>query len=255
MIAIISDIHSNIEALTTVIKHIKSQNVEKIYCLGDLVGYGPNPGEVVDMASEWDVVLMGNHDEAVLKEAYAFNPIAKSAIEWTRTQLKPGLLSGSKKRSRWQFINNLKLTHTVDGALFVHASPRDPTMEYILRSDTVDLIGNEVPEKIRNIFSRFDRLCFIGHTHDPGIITENSKFLSPTDFDNKFTFESGKKYIINVGSVGQPRDGDTRSCYVTYDGNTITYHRVEYDYKTTIEKVLNISALDRRSGERLALGR
>ena len=104
MIAIISDIHSNIEALTTVIKHIKSQNVEKIYCLGDLVGYGPNPGEVVDMASEWDVVLMGNHDEAVLKEAYAFNPIAKSAIEWTRTQLKPGLLSGSKKRSRWQIL-------------------------------------------------------------------------------------------------------------------------------------------------------
>ncbi len=261
-VALVSDIHSNIEALTAVLADIKSQGIKEILCLGDLVGYGPNPVEIVEEAMNWKAVLMGNHDEAVIKEAYGFNPVAKAAITWSRNLLKPGMFSGAGKRNRWKFLCNLALTHKEEGALFVHGSPRDPTMEYVLRSDCVDLTGG-VPEKIRDIFSRFDRLCFVGHTHDPGVITETSKFIPPKDCTPvgdrndhwEFRFEPGKKYLVNLGSVGQPRDGDTRSCYAIYDGDSVRWRRVEYDYRKVMDKIFALSELDPRAGERLALGR
>lgn len=253
-VALISDIHSNIEALEKVLKDIREQGLAEILCLGDLVGYGPNPAEIVERAMDWKLSLMGNHDEAVVKEAYGFNPVAKAAVAWTREQLKPGLFSGRAKKDRWQFLCNLPLTHREDGLLYVHGSPRDPTMEYILRSDCVDLTGG-VPEKIRDIFSRFDRLCFVGHTHDPGVITEESQFIAPKDCGHEFAFQPGKKYIVNIGSVGQPRDGDTRACYAVLDRTTIRWRRIEYDYQSTMNKIFGTPQLDPRAGERLALGR
>ncbi len=253
-IALISDLHSNQESFKKVIEDIKSQGITTIYCLGDLVGYGADPTVIVDQCMEFPVTLMGNHDEAVLNEAYGFNPVAKQAVLWTRDQLRPGFLSGKAKKERWKFLQSLKLTHKEDGALFVHGSPRDPTMEYVLRSDCVDLTGG-VPEKIRDIFSRFDRLCFVGHTHDPGVITEESQFIQPKDCNYEFTFEPGKKYFVNLGSVGQPRDGDTRACYAIYHGDKVTWRRVEYDYKATMQKIFDEPQLDPRAGERLAHGR
>lgn len=253
-VALISDLHSNLEALHAVLNDIRSQGVPEIFCLGDLVGYGPNPAEVVEEATEWKVVLMGNHDEAVLKEAYGFNPIARSAVTWTREQLKPGLLSGRKKRNLWTFLTSLPLTHRSGPDLFVHGSPRDPTMEYILRSDCISH-GGTVPEKIRDIFTRFERRCFTGHTHDPGVITEEGRFLHPSQAAGEYRFEAGKKYIVNVGSVGQPRDGDTRACYAIYDGDQVRWRRVEYDYRRTMEKIQENRSLDVRSAERLSHGR
>lgn len=253
-VAIISDIHSNEEALNAVLQDIQSLGIAEIYCLGDLVGYGPAPADVVDRAAEWKIVLMGNHDEAVLKEAYGFNPVAKTAVAWTRDQLKPGLFSSRSKKDRWSFLCNLPLTHKTDQALFVHGSPRDPTMEYILRSDCADLTGG-MPEKIRDIFSRFDRLCFVGHTHDPGVITEDSRFIAPKEVNHVFRLQPQKKYIINSGSVGQPRDGDTRACYLVFDGDQVEWRRVEYDYRATAERIFKIPALDVRAGERLMRGR
>lgn len=253
-VALISDIHSNIEALQNVLKDIESQGIKEIYCLGDLIGYGPNPAEIVEKAMEWKVVLMGNHDEAVVKEAYGFNPVAKQAVTWTREQLRPGLLSGRAKRDRWKFLCNLGLTHKDDGAFFVHGSPRDPTMEYILRSDCIDLTGG-VPEKIKDIFSRFDRACFVGHTHDPGVITEESQFVSPKECNHRWDIQAGKKYVFNLGSVGQPRDGDTRACYAVYHGDHVEWRRVEYDYKAVMQRIFKTPQLDPRAGERLAHGR
>src|SRR5262245_44956863 len=122
-VALISDIHSNIEALDPVLKDIESQGVKDIVCLGDLVGYGPNPAEIVDRAVDWRLSLMGNHDEAVVKEAYGFNPVAKAAVAWTREQLKPGFFSSKAKKDRWSFLCNLPLTHKEDGILYVHGSP------------------------------------------------------------------------------------------------------------------------------------
>jgi diadenosine tetraphosphatase ApaH/serine/threonine PP2A family protein phosphatase len=151
-------------------------------------------------------------------------------------------------------MQNLGMTHQEEGALFVHGSPRDPTMEYVLRSDCVDLTGG-VPEKIRDIFSRFEHLCFAGHTHDPGVITEESQFVTPKEVNHEFTFEKGKKYFVNLGSVGQPRDGDTRACYAIWYGDKVVWRRVEYDYRQTMKRIFDTPQLDPRAGERLAHGR
>jgi len=253
-VALISDIHSNREALERVLEDIQKQGLKEIYCLGDLVGYGPDPAFVVETAMDWPVVLMGNHDEAVVKEAYGFNPVARAAVAWTRDQLRPGFFAGKGKRDRWNFLSTLKLTHPIEGALLVHGSPRDPTMEYVLRTDCVDLTGG-VPEKIRDIFSRFDRVCFAGHTHDPGVILEDASFVAPKECGHEVRFETGKKYFFNIGSVGQPRDGDPRACYAVYDGERAVWRRVEYDVQTTMKKIFETPQLDRRAGERLLQGR
>jgi diadenosine tetraphosphatase ApaH/serine/threonine PP2A family protein phosphatase len=126
-------------------------------------------------------------------------------------------------------------------------------MEYVLRSDCLDLTGG-VPEKIRDIFSRFDRVCFAGHTHDPGIITEDSQFIHPKECNHEFVFQPGKKYFVNLGSVGQPRDGDTRACYVLFDGKAVTFRRVGYNYRKTARKIKRIKRLPNALGARLSLG-
>jgi diadenosine tetraphosphatase ApaH/serine/threonine PP2A family protein phosphatase len=255
MHAIISDIHANLEALKAVLEDIKSKGLaDRIFCLGDLVGYGPNPAECVAECMRFKSCLMGNHDEATCSEALGFNPLAKAAIDWTRSVLKPGFLSRREKKEQWQFLCNLPATEHLHGCLLVHGSPRDPTMEYILRADTESLVG-DVPPKIRDVFSRFQTLCFIGHTHEPGIITEDSKFLTPADIDGKMDVSKAGKLVVNVGSVGQPRDRDNRACYVTFDGRILEYHRIPYDYATTARKIAAISGLDSRIGERLSDGR
>jgi len=256
MIAVISDIHANLEALTRVLSDVASQGIQAkdIVCLGDIVGYGPDPAECVDLAMGWRVVLMGNHDEAATREAYGFNAPAQEALKWTHEALMPGFLSLGHKRARWEFLKNLPKTHQEMETFFVHGSPRDPTLEYILRTDTEELTGG-VPDKIRDIFTRFDRTCLVGHTHDPGVITEDSRFLCPVDFGGTFTLTPGQKFVVNVGSVGQPRDGDPRACYVLYDGATVRYRRVEYEIAKTIEKIRRIPQIDPRFGERLLKGR
>ncbi|MBI4616591.1 MAG: metallophosphoesterase family protein [Planctomycetes bacterium] len=257
--AIISDIHANIEAFREVLAHIDSQGIGPIVCLGDVVGYGPDPTECMALAQKLmdqgrlEVILMGNHEEAVLFGAFGFHPAAKEAIDWTRAQLKPKWFHLGGKKARWEVLRSMPLTYNDNGTLFVHGSPRDPTMEYILRSDTEDLFG-EVPEKIQQIFDLVDSVCFVGHTHDPGIITQESKFHRPTEFGMRFETEPGKKYIVNVGSVGQPRDKNPNACYVTHDERAIQYHRIPYDVKKTAEKIRRIPQLDNRNADRLEQG-
>ena len=159
------------------------------------------------------------------------------------------------RRRRWEVLEKLPLTVREDGVLYVHGSPRDPTMEYVMRSDCSDFEGG-IPEKIRDIFSRFDRLCFCGHTHDPGVIVEESKFLTPGMVGGEFLFEEGRKYFVNVGSVGQPRDGNPRACYVLFDPpDRIRWRRVEYDIERTRAKILANPRLDPRAGDRLSQGK
>lgn len=251
--ALISDIHGNIEALKVVMDHIKSQGITKVLCLGDVVGYGPNPDQCMDVVKDCEFILMGNHEEAVLYGAFGFNPSAKEAVEWTRQQLMPGVLSSRAKKERWKILQNLPLTVRERNILYVHGSPRDPTMEYILKSDCEDLFG-EIPEKIREIFSMIDGLCFVGHTHNPGIITEEGKFISPHDTNYLFRYDAKKKYIVNIGSVGQPRDKDPRACYVTFNSHEIRWHRLEYNHRAVMKKILSIPQLDNRNAERLETG-
>ncbi|MHC4841777.1 MAG: metallophosphoesterase family protein, partial [Planctomycetota bacterium] len=140
-IAIVSDIHANIEALTAVMADIDSYGVEKIICLGDLVDYGPNPREVLDIAMErFDVCLLGNHEEALMMVAEDFNERAMRSVEWTREQLNGDDLSSEKRRAYWNYLDSLSATksHKQGDLLFVHGSPRRPTHEYVFPKDSLD---------------------------------------------------------------------------------------------------------------------
>jgi diadenosine tetraphosphatase ApaH/serine/threonine PP2A family protein phosphatase len=246
--AIISDIHSNLEALQAVLKDIEAQHVEQIYCLGDIVGYGPNPRECVDMVMDFQVVLLGNHDQGAIFDPEGFNPSAERAIFWTRSQLEAAGEDRDSKDRRWEFLAERPRSHREDGFLYVHGSARNPLNEYVFPEDVYN------QRKMERIFALVERYCFQGHTHVPGIFTESMQFLSPEDCEYTYHLD-GRKTLCNVGSVGQPRDGDWRACYILLDGNDIRYRRVEYDIDTTVRKIYEIPELENFLGDRLRDGR
>ncbi len=259
MLAIISDIHSNLEALTAVLADIRSRGAEDIICLGDVVGYGPNPGQCLDLIMEnCSDVIMGNHDWAVLYEPNKFNPSAEAAAYWTRRQLENETDPAAVAR-RWKFLGNreIKLTKTSQDfqqlgfreMVFAHGSPRRPVNEYLFPDD----IYNS-PNKITGAMSLFSHLCFVGHTHVPGVFTESVDFYSPKDLNDVYDVAEAKA-LINVGSVGQPRDRDNRAGYVLVESDKITFVRVKYDWEKTRDKVEARLALDNHLGERLGEGR
>jgi diadenosine tetraphosphatase ApaH/serine/threonine PP2A family protein phosphatase len=248
MKAIVSDIHSNLEALQAVLEDIAAQSVETIYCLGDIVGYGPNPRECLHETMEWPVVLLGNHDQAVLFDPRDFNPIAERATMWTRKQLDAPIRNRDESEQRWEFLSERPLSYREGDFLFVHGSPSNPLNEYIFPEDIY------TPRKLERIFGQVERYCLHGHTHLPGICTEDLQFYSPEEIDYAYQLGS-QKVLVNVGSVGQPRDGDWRACYVLLDEQTVYYRRVEYDVDATVKKIHATPELDRFLGDRLRLGR
>lgn len=253
MIALISDIHANLEALTVVIDDIKQRSVDSVYCLGDVIGYGPNPRECIEIVQKCsEFILCGNHEEAVLFNAEDFNPKAKRAIDWTRNCLNSEQYDEEKNYELWDFLGELKKKVREDKILYVHASPRQPTREYVLPKDTRDRA------KLESIFKEFEgcEICFVGHTHIPGVFTEDLQFSYSRQLENTFDVSSrpGKK-LINVGSVGQPRDGDNRACYVLFDGQTVQWVRLEYDFKTTMAKIREVEDLAEYLAVRLEEGR
>jgi predicted phosphodiesterase len=248
VIAIISDIHSNLEALEAVLKDIKAQGAEKTYCLGDIIGYGPNPRECIDLVLDLPVVLLGNHDQGALFDPEGFNPGAERAIFWTRRQLEHSPESAAKRERRWEFLAERPRTYREGPCLYVHGSARNPLNEYVFPEDIYN------PRKMERIFAHVERYCFQGHTHVPGIFTESLQFYSPEEIGYEYELD-GRKTLINVGSVGQPRDGDWRACYVLFDGKKVRYRRVEYDIDTTVKKIYEIPDLENFLGDRLRDGR
>jgi predicted phosphodiesterase len=256
MLAVISDIHSNTEALRAVLADIKERKIDTILCLGDIVGYGPDPGPCLDMVMDaCETVIMGNHDYAVLYEPARFNLGAEQAVFWTRRTLED---DPDPKRiaARWEFLAAIDVRMARSGEefgmgelAFVHGSPRRPINEYIFPDD----IYNNA-SKVSAVFERFEHLCFCGHTHVPGVFTEGPDFYSPDDLDGTFEVTSSKA-LINVGSVGQPRDRDPRSCYVIVESGKIHFARVDYDAAATMRKVHQIPELDDYLGTRLQEGR
>ncbi len=161
-IAIVSDIHANLIALETVLADIEKRNVDAIYCLGDVIGFGPDPRACLKHCQSFDLNLMGGHEESVLFAPIGFNPEARMTVEWTKDQLYiPG---GAESRDLWEFVASMLEKHVEDDALYVHGSPREPIREYIFISD----IHNA--KKMDEIFGALEqRVCFNGHTHVPGI--------------------------------------------------------------------------------------
>ncbi len=236
--AIISDIHSNLEALKKVLEEIDKLAGNKTICLGDIVGYGANPNECVEIIKERNVEsIMGNHDIVACgkKEPYDFNPVARAAVLWTRKALK---------FENREFLYNLSDVKLVDDFLIVHGAISDPDL-YIFSS---------YDARMEFKLMKKHSICFFGHTHVRtyyALINDDVRQL----FDYELKIEPNAKYLINPGSVGQPRDGDPRTSFLIYDSKEgyVKFIRLEYDISTAQKKIIE-AGLDRRLADRLSLG-
>jgi len=258
MFAIISDIHSNLEALTTVLADIEKRGIKIIYCLGDVVGYGPNPKECLDLVIEkTEASVLGNHDYAVLYEPTNFNLGAEQATHWTRGALEKES-DKEKSNQRWKFLGDQQMRRTIelkmDGVTtcidLIHASPRKPINEYVFPDDVYT-----TPGKMNALFERTRHISFIGHTHLPGVFLEDPDFYTPDELGESYPIIPDEKAIINVGSVGQPRDRDNRASYAYIENNNVYFVRLEYDHEATAKKIYAVDQLDNFEADRLFEGK
>ena len=251
-VAVLSDLHANREATEAVWAHLSERSVDSIVCLGDVVGYGPDPEFCVDMVrghANW--CLMGNHDEALHHDASDFNSYAREAIDYTRRRMRPRWWSSSERKARWEWLAALPLTKSIGRFHFFHGSPRDPVREYVLSTD-----GLLNPDKLRAIFEAFEGIAFAGHTHQPGMHDEDLRW-SGLDGAAERTVElpPGMRAYVNVGSVGQPRDGDPRACYCILEDERLTWYRVAYDVRSTQSKIRATGSLPEVLARRLEVGK
>jgi predicted phosphodiesterase len=219
-----SDVHSNLEALRSVAEDFQKEKLEKIFFLGDAVGYGPDPNECVELIQQLSTKpLMGNHDYAALDmmETSWFNQYAREAIEWTKDKLN---------EDNFQILSDYVMDNRFQIFHMVHSTPKDPqSWDYIFDLD-------EAEEN----FGFFQALvCLVGHSHRPFIIKKYNDKHCFLHEDNSVKIEGEFKYLINIGAVGQPRDGDNRACYLIYDdeGKVARLKRVSYDIKKTQNKM------------------
>jgi predicted phosphodiesterase len=251
-VAIISDIHGNLHALQACLEDAAAHEVESIWCLGDVVGYGAQPLECLRIIREREAILIrGNHEQAVLDGPLGFNPLAAAAIQWTRTELEEGSPDGEALK----FLRGLPERVDTEAAVLVHGSPNSPVDEYLFPEDALDHMprGLDYSPKLARSFGLIDRPCFVGHTHVPGIITRDMRWTSPGEC-NGIWETGGLACIINVGSVGQPRDGDVRAAYALFDGETATLRRVGYDVQATADEILAVPDLPDLLAHRLIEG-
>jgi len=248
--AIISDIHGNQGALSAVIEDAQRADATRFWCLGDVVGYGAHPLECLAVVREVCCALIkGNHEQAVIDGPAGFNPLASAAIHWTRRQLER--VDGPVTNAM-SYISGLGTRIDLDDAVLVHGSPEHPLDEYLFREDTFDFLprDRDFSPKLNRCFARIDRPCFVGHTHVPGIIDVEMSWTEPADCDNRYDTQ-GKPCFVNIGSVGQPRDGDRRASYVLWDGRTAFYRRVEYDVQASADAIFAEAELPDMLGTRL----
>jgi predicted phosphodiesterase len=237
--AIIADIHANLEALDVVLKDAKAQECSHHCCLGDVVGYNANPKECLEIIREMNMpCVKGNHDEYCSLESNleGFNPHAAEAIQWTRNQL-------TEDDREW--LRNLKYIRMVASFSVVHATLDGPQRwGYVF-----DRLAAAASFTYQNT-----SVCFFGHTHVPVAFIRDTVVRGGTY--SKFKIEPGRKYFINVGSVGQSRDGVPKATYVIYnmDEGTIELRRLDYDIAKTQAKI-RAAGLPERLAERLALGK
>ncbi len=268
--AIISDLHANLPALRTALQDARERGARRFWCLGDMVGYGAQPRECLDLVMRLcspsavdpepiageepllpGLALRGNHEEALFDTPAGFNPIARQAIEWTQAQISAG---GDRERAMeyWDFLDALAPEHLDEVAHLVHASPRDPLREYILPRDVHD-----APKLAANFAAMRRDVCFVGHSHVPAVYYEDGRFFRPTGTEGPYElgFGPGARCIVNVGSVGQPRDGDARLSYVLFDGTNVTFVRLDYDHAAAAAAIRAVPSLPERLASRLSEGR
>jgi predicted phosphodiesterase len=237
--AILADIHGNLEAFQVVLEDIKQQKCTHYACLGDIVGYNANPKECLEIVRQLNIpCVKGNHDEYCSSDEAldGFNPAAADAVNWTRKQLD---------EDEKQWLRDLKYSRMVTNFTIVHATLDGPQRwGYVF-----DKLAAAASFTYQNT-----SVCFFGHTHVPVAFIRDNVVRGGTY--SKFKIESGKKYFVNVGAIGQPRDNNPKSAYVIFDTieGTIELRRLEYDIAAAQKKILE-AGLPPRLAERLAFGK
>ena len=238
---IFSDVHSNLEALEAVVSAYKHESIDKYFCVGDVVGYGANPNECADKVKALSMITAaGNHDWASVNlfSTDYFNPAAKEAVFWTRKNL------AEKGRN---FLESLKLIHKNEDLTLVHGTLDNPQdFNYM-----VD--GYSAQETFRLMETR---ICFVGHTHVAGVFMRDKYAGLHYEKEVKVEIKPGNRYIVNVGSVGQPRDGMPKAAYCVYDTEkkSIQVKRADYDLKLARKKIM-AKGLPQFLADRLLMGR
>jgi diadenosine tetraphosphatase ApaH/serine/threonine PP2A family protein phosphatase len=241
-IGILSDIHSNLEALTETLTSLEKLRPDTIVCLGDVVGYGASVNECCRLVRERaDVTLLGNHDAAVAgRMDYSFYyDAARHALDWTASRIEPDNL---------EWLRGLPHVHRLEGTQFTHGSPVDPeAYEYVFAI-----------EQARELLPHFDALAdvnFVGHSHLCKTFALNSAGDVTEVVAPRFGLRRGYRYVISVGSVGQPRDCDNRASFVVYDSEerVVEFHRVAYDIEAAAQKIFDAD-LALNFGKRLFIG-
>jgi diadenosine tetraphosphatase ApaH/serine/threonine PP2A family protein phosphatase len=239
--AVVADIHSNLEAFRAVLRDLEERGgADEIWCLGDIVGYGPNPRECIQLLRQHRCLCVaGNHDWAAIGklDTSSFNPAAAAACQWTAEALK---------EEDADYLSSLPLTLRRGDFTLVHGSPREPIWEYVLSTQAA-----------RDNFDRFEsRFCLIGHSHSPLLFELDSRdSCREHQLPEQFSLKTRSRFIINCGSVGQPRDGDPRASYaiINTGEEALWHHRVKYDFKVTQDKILDTD-LPARLASRLSVG-
>lgn len=237
--AFISDVHSNWEALQAVFQSCQEQDVHRIFCVGDIVGYGANPKECIDLIQSQQIIsVAGNHDWAACGKLNTdnFNPAAKAAIDWTRAQLDSHEV---------EYLKQLPVFFREDSFVMAHASLHKPSSFHYIK----DIVGT-----VDTFYLMKENVCFIGHTHVPKIYRQKDSRVEYVNLPAAMV-EPGCKYIVNVGSVGQPRDGNPLACYCIYDIglSRVDIVRIPYSLQETRRKILEAQLPDTLA-QRLLVG-
>ena len=260
--ALISDLHGNVPALETALEDAFARGVQRVVCLGDMVGYGAEPRACLERVMalcserareqglEAGLCLKGNHEHALLNSAEDFNPNARRAIEWTRDTLAGAW-------DLWDYLGSLEAWALEGHVLYAHGSPRDPVREYLLPRDARD--GSKMEALFAAMGERSGgaaRVCFVGHSHVPAIYYEDGRFYRPKGTEGPYDLGDLERVraLVNIGSVGQPRDGDPRLSYVVFDGQNLTFVRLEYPVALAQERIRSVPELPDYLAERLAKG-
>lgn len=239
-IGIFSDIHGNLEALEVVLESIEKENIDRLICLGDLVGYGPDPNLCVKMSIQAaDITIAGNHDYAAINRITTenFNEYAREAIDWTKTVLNPESIEA---------LHQLPLIVSENNMTAVHGTLESPSdWNYIMT----------IEDAYRNLMAMTTKICFIGHSHIPVNFIRDKNLDITLEKSNNIPIHKESMYLINVGSVGQPRDGDPRASYGILDMEKNEFHlkRIPYQIEK-VQKKMEKYRLPRFLIERLAVG-
>ncbi len=239
-LAVLSDIHSNIEALEAVLGELRRFSPDRIICCGDVVGYGASPSECIALVREAaDLVVAGNHDYGAIgmTDTSRFNPTARAAIEWTAQQL-------DFAEKKW--LSSLPIESSIENCKFVHGSPLSPeSWHYIRKSISINAQFDSFNEPV----------CFVGHSHIPGLWgTELNEYCPPREGLMQLYREY--RYIIDVGSVGRPRDGEPKAAFVIFDTDDLQleFVRVGYNIDSAARRIID-AGLPQKLAERLHEGK